>query len=497
LLRSLSVILFTPLCSKERQTSYDTRTLIGADIEELRRLSDCNPISWRNSEVGSTEEFIGLYYKLWDHLRQITGSKHDTGFNVLVDKAAEVNGISKNEARRLKDFGKLGNTIRNHNFYQIAGPTTKALSEFKRLVDNIISPKKLIPKFQAEIKCFSPKDRLRTTLTYMRDKDFSQAVVREKGKLSLLTVEGVAKWLEQQADKDFITVAKVKVGEALACDLPDTFEVMGPEGTISDAQRTFRNSIDKKRPRLFAVIITDNGKRTGKPIGIVTPWDLQPVESAPSKYVFRRDGEIWRIIFEGKSIALRDTKGLQYIALLIYHAREPFHVLDLVMRGDEIAPNRVGRGLRNRKHPWPPRDVDLEKQYRPKPTEVSSSDSQKDADMILDSRALRELKDKLVWLEEELDRAELNKDLDRATRLKEEKEAIVEELNKARGFGGKSREFSDAGEKARKSVQAAISRSLKKIQRENLDLWRYLNSSIKTGYYCVYVPSEDIEWSQK
>ena len=276
-------------------------------------------ISARNScgerfAVGSTEEFIGLYHKLWDFLRHITDSDRSVSFHELVDEAAKDNGVVKKEARLLKDFGRLGNIIRNRQGHKIAEPTKEALSSFKCLVDNIISPQKLVPAFQAEIKCFSPDEKLVTALKYMGGNDFSQIVISDKVKVSLLTAEGVAKWLEHQADKDVIRIGRVKVRDALACDISDSFVLMGAEHTVYDAQEAFKKAIEKKYPRLFAIIITDNGKRTGKPIGIVTPWDLMPEETSTSDYVFRKEGEFWNIVFEGKSILMRNNIGLQYIA---------------------------------------------------------------------------------------------------------------------------------------------------------------------------------------
>jgi hypothetical protein len=49
---------------------------------------------------------------------------------------------------------------------------------------------------------------------------------------------------------------------------------MRRKDTIYDAREAFTHALRRKQPRLFALIVTENGKTTEKPLGIVTPWDL-------------------------------------------------------------------------------------------------------------------------------------------------------------------------------------------------------------------------------
>src|ERR1700686_2824588 len=46
--------------------------------------------------------------------------------------------------------------------------------------------------------------------------------------------------------------------------------------------------------------------------------------------IFRKEGEYWAIGYNGKSLRLKDTKGLGYIAHLLRHPAAEFHVLDLI-----------------------------------------------------------------------------------------------------------------------------------------------------------------------
>ena len=67
------------------------------------------------------------------------------------------------------------------------------------------------------------------------------------------------------------------------------------------------------------------------------PVDLTALFS--QEYLFRRDGDIWSVTFEGHTVRLRDQKGLHYLARLVADPGREFHVLDLV-RGDMAEPEK-------------------------------------------------------------------------------------------------------------------------------------------------------------
>jgi len=177
----------------------------------------------------------------------------------------------------LKDYGDLRNTIVHHRSYPreiIAEPTEVTLVRFAEVVRHVLSPERLIPSFQKDVQCFSPSDQLVSVLRYMRQNDFSQVAIRKDGELSLLTTEGIARWFEGQAEEDIISVTAATVEEALAHDIPDSLEIMSRDHTIYEARETFASALKNRRPRLFAILITETGKRTEQPLGVVTPWDL-------------------------------------------------------------------------------------------------------------------------------------------------------------------------------------------------------------------------------
>ena len=223
-----------------------------------------------------TDEFIKLYNQLDEHLAQITGEDARTPFYSLVERAVKDNLILKREEVSLKKYGSLRNLIVHDAEYPehaLAEPTERTLGHFKRIVQRLMDPVTL-NDFCEKVHTFSQDDSLLEALEHMREGDFSQVVVREKGELSLLTTEGVAKWLEQQSQEEVIRVADAVIEDALAFELPKSFHLMSRRDPLEQAQAAFLDAVERGRPRLYAVIITENGKAHETPLGVVTPWDV-------------------------------------------------------------------------------------------------------------------------------------------------------------------------------------------------------------------------------
>jgi hypothetical protein len=174
----------------------------------------------------------------------------------------------------------------------------------------------------------------------------------------------------------------------------------------------------------------------------------------PDAAVFRHEGDVWAIGYAGRTFRLRDVKGLGYIASLLASPGRQLHVLDLVG-----ATTGAGGAA------W-----------------------QSAPDPVLDDRARREYARRLQELEEELDEARDWGDTERAARLRDELDTLTEELARAVGLGGRDRNFSSPGERARISVTKAIRTAIRLVERQSPELAAHLEASVQTGRFCSYAP---------
>jgi len=172
---------------------------------------------------------------------------------------------------------------------------------------------------------------------------------------------------------------------------------------------------------------------------------------------FRFADGLWRLGFAGRQVQLPDAKGLHDIAALLSAHGAEVHVLDLL--------GVAGPKLR--------------------------------ADPVLDDTAKTHYKTRLKQLAEQLDAADARGDETLAQQLTAEQQALLAELTRASGLGGRSRRLGDTSERARKTVGARIRDTLSKIERAHPDLAAHLRESLQLGTTCSYTPAQPTRWQTR
>jgi hypothetical protein len=181
-----------------------------------------------------------------------------------------------------------------------------------------------------------------------------------------------------------------------------------------------------------------------------------------------REGEVWRVAYEGTTVRLRYSRGLALLAHLVRQPGQEIHVSKL----DAITPS--GGSAAARGGPFPDDGV------IPMPG---------DAGEILDDRARDEYRRRIVELREELEAAEEGADLVRAEAVRAELERVEDELLLAVGPGGRPRRAAPDVERLRGAISHRIRAAIAQIARYHPALGAHLTASVSTGYRCVYEPT--------
>ena len=201
------------------------------------------------------------------------------------------------------------------------------------------------------------------------------------------------------------------------------------------------------------------------PSPVVTP----KVDDQQNPNVLRRDGDYWSLSFEDHTVALRDLKGLHYLARLLAHPGREFHVLDLVAGGVTPAATPPGTS-----------DPEL------------TSSGWGDSGVLLDAQAKDAYRRRLAEIDEDLEDARLLSDSGRVVQAEAERDFLIRELSRAVGLGGRARRAGSASERARVSVTRAIRHAMSRIRQHDPPLGEHLDRAIRTGIYCVYLPDSRI-----
>ncbi len=190
---------------------------------------------------------------------------------------------------------------------------------------------------------------------------------------------------------------------------------------------------------------------------------LARIEAAPSETanVFRREGDYWLVIFEGRTVRVRDLKGMRYLAQLLADPGREFHVLDLVA------------------------------------AETGQRTALGDAGEMLDERAKTAYRRRLVEIDDDIEEARALGDTGRQAQADAERDFLVRELSRAVGLGGRDRRAASASERARSGVTRAVRQAIARIGEHHPRLGEHLDRAVRTGTYCAYAPGPgaDAAWT--
>ena len=216
------------------------------------------------------------------------------------------------------------------------------------------------------------------------------------------------------------------------------------------------------------------------PAGDSSGGDHQP--AAPPRttrrYVFRREGDIWAIEFNGHLMRLRTSRGLCLLALLLEHPHREFHVLELLDASLVTGPSG------NNALPSPSSTQ----------TTIGTIASGS-AGALSDTQARAAYRRRVSDIRDELQEAEQFNDIGRQAALRSELEKITAELGRAFDIRQRPRAFTSTTERARVNIRNNIANALRTISRHDAGLWRHLSNAVRTGSYCSYRPECPTRWN--
>lgn len=219
------------------------------------------------------KDFQDLFAELEGTLRRLSGIDEEAGFADMVNRLRNNRAVASRRDLLFR-YKTLRNLLMHRNGQRpVAYPTAEALTGLRRAVEAVRLSGTPLPT--NGVRTVSPDTPLLDAARTMTANNYSQVpVIDGSGSVAgLLTFADLAAWLARTADGDghVLLSPDATVGH-VAHESGDDFAVI-PRTTTRLAAADMLCDTSRATP-LDALLITHNGKRSEKPLGILTRADL-------------------------------------------------------------------------------------------------------------------------------------------------------------------------------------------------------------------------------
>jgi CBS domain-containing protein len=234
--------------------------------------------------MSNSERFLRAYNAIDNHLRRKLRLERHRGFPSVVDIAAK----KLKEVRRyrddLKEYGQLRNAIVHENTedeHAIAEPHDDVTERIERMAELIIRPPRVFPLFKKDVFRLSPDDPIQRAVAVMYRNNYSQIPLYEDDRFyGLLSAVTVARWLGGSDDETTFNLQRTTIKDVYRYTEEKEIHAFLPrDATVAEAISRFEES-QRRKKRLTAILITENGEPHETVLGIMTSGDLLEAHQA-------------------------------------------------------------------------------------------------------------------------------------------------------------------------------------------------------------------------
>lgn len=220
-----------------------------------------------------------------------------------------------------------------------------------------------------------------------------------------------------------------------------------------------------------------------------------PRSSRPElpRYLFRRHGPAWWIVFDGEPWSLPDSKPVRVIALLLQHPERTIapQILERLADGSIASPETLLASLSTPEHGGVILRGSAEAQTMDELGLRAEDDYEKDP--VLDRQAVTQLRSTLERLQTQAASKRTLGDIAGAVALEQNAAEIARHLDRGRGRHGRTRSFGGARSAAAGRLATAKSTFLRKTSLPS-NLREHLRLYVHVGEQCCYAPPKLLPW---
>jgi len=211
-------------------------------------------------------------------MEKMSGLTDYTPFYRLIDKVKKENAIIRKFEEDLRECANLRNAIVHNRTgveYAIAEPHDDFVELIEYIDLQLSKPITVGKMFARKVHTLKSTDSLGRGLELIREHRFNQIpIYRNREFIGLVTAAGITFWLADKYTKGFDfkempTLLDVYYHEKKK----STYRFVNKNLSVYEAEDYFKKAVSHGK-RLEMLLITENGLKDEKLVGIITPFDL-------------------------------------------------------------------------------------------------------------------------------------------------------------------------------------------------------------------------------
>lgn len=228
--------------------------------------------------MDNAERFLSAFAMIEKQLKLITSQTRYTKFYLMLDEAAKRNRIVAKYEIELQEYSELRNAIvhqRDGERKIIAQPTDDAVETIEHILELLSNHIPVSKFFLKKVIVCQLEDMILDVEKTMEKNGFSKIPVYDQSKIvGVVTIEAIAKW----ACNALKFESKLMQIKDIVEDIDETDRIffLAKNESVYHVVKIYTESM-KKGINVQAILITEDGGKSQKPIGIVTVKDLPQI----------------------------------------------------------------------------------------------------------------------------------------------------------------------------------------------------------------------------
>lgn len=233
--------------------------------------------------MSNSNEFLSTFNKLEHYLKDQLDDGSHRPFYSLISNLKHSNSNVRHYYIKLKEYGDLRNAIVHERIDGriIAEPNDFAVEEFKMIYEKVTKPLKIVDICTHSVKTLTPENRLSEGLGLMSMYGFSQVpIYNDNGFVAMLNSVAISTWLGKIMSSGCIDASGTKISEVLDYKRKSRVTLFKTKNIdVYEILELYREYAVKTN-RIDAIIVTESGKSSEKPITIITEHDILKISES-------------------------------------------------------------------------------------------------------------------------------------------------------------------------------------------------------------------------